>query len=655
MKPSKTEVFTRLTWIDIQAWAGSTIVTRGQSYQRNHRVKELARTPSGGVVAWVRGTQRYATLIDIEGEELTSACTCAYWDTCKHAVAVVLEYLDHLRRNIEVPTVTERDQRLALLRKSAEEDVWNQGDDADEEEDADRGASRRLGKTTRNALKSYLEQQTRAQLIALLEELAERYPVVHEALQDRRDLSLGMVAQLVNSVREEIDTLSVKPGWSNAWNDEGYVPDYSRVRDHLEVLLTRGYADEVITLGGRLLEAGTRQVEMSHDEGETAGEISSCLDVVFRALARSSLSPAEQMLWAVEAELNDEYDLCEGAEVFWQQEHTVADWNTLAEKLMRHLGQHKPTKDDDGFSREYRRDRLTNWLIMALAKAGRQEEIIPLCEREAVETGSYVRLVNYLVEADHREEAEHWVHRGIKATQKQWPGIASELRTILRETRETENDWLTVAAFRGEDFLAQPSLQTFQELQKAAERAEVWPAVRVAIMHYLETGDLPETGERAAKDRAIPPWPLPKTGVMETTKGWQMHFPMTRTLIDIAIAEGQPDEVIRWYDQRRQESAVHEWTWFQENRIAEAVADTHPERAVAIWKKTAEGHIARTQPKAYEVAASCLRSIRHVLRKLGRENEWENYIAELRQTNRRKRRLLQILDGLTGRPIIEGS
>ena len=655
MKPSKTDIFTRLTWSDIQEWAGPTIVVRGQSYQSNHRVKDLARTPSGGVVAWVQGTQRYATVVDVEGEELISACTCPYGATCKHAVAVVLEYLDHLKRNIEVPTVTESDQRLVLLRRTSEEGAWDQGDDADEEEDAGPGAFRQSGKGARNALKSYFKQQTRAQLIALLEELSERYPLVHDALRDRRELSQGKVTQLVDSVREEIDTLTARPGWGNAWNDEGYVPDYSRVRDHLEVLLTKGYADEVITLGRRLLEAGTRQVEMSDDEGETSQEISSCLNVVFLALSRSSLSSAEQMVWAVDAELSDEYDLCEGAEVFWQQEHAAADWHSLAEELVRHLDQHKREKDDDGSSSKYRRDRLTNWLILALEKSGRHEEVIPLCEREALETGSYVRLVNCLVEADRLEEAQHWARKGIRATQKQWPGIAGELRAILREMREGENDWLTVAAFRGEDFLAQPSLETFQELQKAAERAEVWPAVRVAAMHYLETGELPETAERAAKDRTTPLWPLPETGVMETTRAWQMHFPMTRTLIDIAVAEGQPDEVIRWYDQRRQESAVNEWTWFQENRIAEAVADTHPERAVAIWRMIAEGHIARTQPKAYEVAAGCLRSIHHVLQKQGRGGEWESYLAGLQQANRRKKRLLQILDGLKGRPIIEGA
>lgn len=650
-KRSKIALFKELTWNDIQEWAGTTIVSRGRRYQRNRCVRELACTPSGGVVAWVQGTQRYVTGVDIEEDGLSSTCTCPYWSTCKHAVAVVLKYLEDLKQDVTVPTVTENDPRLMLLQEAVEE-TGAEGDEEDVE--ADRCVPLQDEKSAPEALSVYLKQQTKAQLIALLEELAGSYPAVHESLQDRRDLSVGTVRKLVNIARKEINRLSAEPGWSNHWNDEGYTPDYSRVRDRLEVLLARGHADEVVTLGEKLLEAGTRQVGMSHDEGETAEEISSCLNVVFRALPQSSLSPAEQMLRAVEAELSDDYDLCQGVEIFWEQEYTVADWNTLAEKLSQRLKQYKPAKGKDNFSRNYGRDRLSNRLIIALKNAGREEEIIPLCEREAKKTDSYIRLVNHLKEAEQWEEAEQWIHQGIKATRKQWPGIAGELRAALREMRKKEKDWLCVAAFRAEDFFQEPTLHTFQELQKAAEQAGVLPAVRTAAMDYLETGKLPQTVKRTAKGRTIPPWPLPETGVMKTTERQRIHPPMTETLIDIAIAEKHPGEVIRWYDRRKPRSINWGWGWSQDDRIAEAVVDTYPDRAVAIWKKTAEGQIARTQTKAYDVAAEYLRKIHHILQRLGREKEWQSYLAELRQANVRKRRLLEILDSLAGRRIVEG-
>jgi uncharacterized Zn finger protein len=650
VKHPKADIFKQLTWGDIKAWAGINVTSRGQSYQRSHRVQELACTSSGGLVAWVKGTKTYATLVDIEEEELTSACTCPYEDVCKHAVAVVLEYLERLNQNIQVPTVTEGDPRLTLLESTQEEAWYGENEDL-EHADVQLTVSRSR-KAAPDALHSYLKKQSKAQLIALIKDMTGRYPEVHEAIHDRCHLSLGEVSALVNNVRKEIERLSAEPAWVNPWKGEGNVPDYSEVRDRLVMLLAKEYADEVIGLGKRLLETGTRQVEMSDDEGETAGEIAACMDVVFKALSRSSMPPDEQMLWAVEAELNDEYELCGGSKLFWEQQHAVADWHILAEKLLQRLKTFAAARGEDHFSRDYQRDRLVDWVIMALENADRQDEIIPLCEREAIETGSYVRLAKRLLAAGHHEETEQWIRKGINAIRNRWPGITSELRAILRGMREKEEDWLNVAAFRGDDFLTHPTPETFKALQEAAERAGVWPSVRAGAMHYVETGEIPEGVGRTVGDRIIPPWPLPETGVSENTEMRQKDFPMTGTLIDIAIAEKRPDEVIRWYDQPEARPMGLGRTWFQEDQVAKAIAEGYPDRAIAIWKKLAEGQIAQTQPKAYEVAAGFLRNMRRTFKKLGRDKEWQSYITGLRQANARKRRLLEVLDSLDGRPII---
>jgi uncharacterized Zn finger protein len=425
------------------------------------------------------------------------------------------------------------------------------------------------------------------------------------------------------------------------------------MKDRLQALLDKGHADEVIALGKHLLEVGTRQVEMSHDEGETAEAIASCLTVVFQALSRSSLSAAEQMLWAVEAELDDEYELCQAAEQFWEQEYVPADWNILAERLTQRLRHFKSTPGDDRFLLNYRRDRLTDWLIYALEHAGRHDEIIPICEREAEETRSYVRLVNYLKAANRWEEAEQWIHKGIHATQKHLPGIASELRTALRNIREKEDNWLQVAAMRADDFFEHPMLPTFQELQKAAERAGVWPVVRTGALHYLATGKRPQPLQRALKDRAIPSWPLPASGLPDNADRQYLRFPIIDTLIAIAIEEKRPDEILRWYGERK--SGVGGWMWgsIRDDQIAEAIVESYPEQAVDIWKKLAEASIAQTQTRAYEQASGYLRKLQNLLNELGRAHEWQSYLTDLRQVNKRKRRLLELLDDLEGRRIID--
>ena len=676
-KPS--DPFRELSWDDLKGWAGSTIVSRGRTYQRGGSVSDLACTKHGGLIAWVEGTRRYATRVDMDGQELTSVCSCPYWTTCKHAVAVVCEYLECLKQDTIVPTITDTDQRLTVLENIADQDEddddWDNQDgqhdeyDEDEEDDEDEDdvapaqpVQKRSGKSTPDSLSSFLAQQSKDQLVALLTELAQENMAVRRTLKDRQTLTTGSIKKLIKAARAEIDGLGGEPDWEYDSYGDGYYTDSSdsstRIRKHMEALLAKGHADDVLDLGKDLVERGTKHIEMTRDEGEAGEEIATCLDMVFRALPQSSLSTVDQILWVIDAESADEYDLCRGSESFWKQKHTAADWSTVADTLAQRLKKYpsgKEEKDAYSFSRNYKRDGLSNRLIQALEQANRQAEIIPLCEREARETGSYVRLVNYLQQAKRWTEAEEWIHTGIAATQQQSPGIAEQLRTALREMRAGEKDWPRVAAFYAEDFFRRPDLHTFQELQKAAEKAKVWPAVEAATRHYLETGDLPQTKKRTKKARSIPPWPLPESGVQtkEQPEHFRPSFPLIGTLIDLAIYEKRPDEVLQWYDQREPRRAVG-WGYgmLDDNRVAEAVVDSHPDRALAIWKKMAEGHIAVTNVKAYESAAVHLRKVHRTLKKLKRAAEWKTYLADLKEENKRKRRLVEILDGLEGRPII---
>lgn len=648
MPEKKTSAFSDLTWDDLREWAGSKIVSRGQSYQRGGSVHNLTKTGTDGLIASVHGTAHYTTLVEMKEGRLTSSCTCPYWATCKHAVAVLLEYLERLKRKEDIHQAKADDLRFAEL--EAEDEDWQDGeyegweDEDEEEEEGITHASR--PPRTGASLRSYLKGHTKAELIGMLEELTEQHPEVGKALRDRRDLANGEPARLVRAVRSEIDALSSEPAWSNSWTGEANIPDYSGVRERLEALLSAGHADEVVSLGKKLMEAGKEQVEMSNDEGETATEIAECMVVVFQALPQSSMSPSEQMLWAIDAELSDDYGLCGETEVFWNKEQSREAWTVVADALARRLSETGSKKGREDFSYGYDRDRLNNRLIHALSQAGRDDEVIPLCEREAEATGSYVRLVDALMEVGRWEEAMQWARKGIEATSAALPGIASELRDRLRKLSEQEGDVLRVAAFRAEEFFEHPGLSGFQELEKAAEQAKVGPAVRAFAMHYLKTG------KPGSKGKGMPQWPLPETGVASMERARQPESPMTPVLIDIAIAEKNPEEVLRWHDQAQEKGRG--WAGYSEDRVAKAVAEAYPERALEIWKKLAEAQIAQVKPSAYEVAVGYLRKAHKVLERLGREKEWKACLAGIRETHRRKRRLLEILDRLDGRRIIDG-
>jgi uncharacterized Zn finger protein len=467
---NKINFIKNLSWDDLKAWAGSKIVSRGRDYQKSGHVEDLALTPEGALIAWVSGTHRYVTWVDVQKGELVSDCNCPYGGTCKHAVAVVLEGLDFLKKKKEIPSSSNKDKRLKVLSDPERDDEW---EDTEEEWEEDSPILQRKAPSSSKtkslgSLSAFLEEQTKIQLIDLIQELAKSTPGVSQVLEDRQALARGSVNKMVQSIRMEINKLSSKPGWRHHWNQEGEIPDYSGVEERLKALLAKGYADEVLSLGKELLEAGTNQVGMSDDDGETGMEIASCLEVVFRALPKSSLSPVDQMLWVIDAELKDEYDLCQDSEQFWNHKFTKEAWSSLADILFKRLKSFVAHHKEETFSKKYRRDHLIDWVIRALEKAGRPKEIIPLCEQEVEETDNYPRLVKWLIEAKHIKEAEQWIIKGIKATEKHSPGLAQGLRNTFREIREKDSNWLQVASFRAEDFFQAPTLITFQQFQKAA-------------------------------------------------------------------------------------------------------------------------------------------------------------------------------------------
>lgn len=622
--------FTGLTWDKLDKWAGSRIVSRGKNYQRQGRVSELAATEDGVLIAWVQGSERYATRVKMDDDGLPdSICTCPYEFDCKHGVAVVLEYLERIEGGERVPKALKDDKRLRLL----EDEGWE--DEADKDEPA-------IPQDIRREIDSFLKGKTNAQLIELILELADRYPDIGQDLSDRRQIVSGDVKSMVTRLRKDIREIGEEPGWQNYWRGEGYTPDYSNIRTKLEILLNAGHADEVLTLGEELLSTGVRQVMESHDEGETAMEISECIPVIVRALDQSSLTPADKLAWAVDAVLKDEFDLCEPMAEYLMRRHKKGDWSLLADRLLGRLKTFKSSREEDSFGGRYRRDRLSDWTIHALERAGRTGEIIPLCEVEAKKTGSYDRLVTQLIAHKRYEDAERWIQEGIREVGQQWPGIASNLRGKLREIRTRQKDWIAVAAMQADEFVRHASQATYKDCKKASEKVKVWPKVRQCILTYLESGILPWEQQG---------WPLPKTDLDQTDVHHQKQFPMIENLIDIAIFEKKPDQVLRWYDQRPQRR--YGWYSMNEDRIASAIKTHDPDRAVAIWKAMAEGLIAQVKPQAYQEAAKYLRKAGQVMSQLIKQKEWDQYLKELKETHFRKRRFIEIMEGLEGKPIVK--
>ncbi len=668
--------FADLTWEDLKEWAGSKVVGRGKSYR--HAVEDLRRTADGRLLAWVEGGDRYATVVTMRrGGKLSSACTCPYAIACKHAVAVVLTYLDAVQDKTPIPAAEKDDERLACLAETENEDDLD-GNDSDEDDesetddDADSSvvSRKRTGMRSRSAdpdaaVRRYLEALAPSALLDFVRELANDFPDVHQRIADHAELQSGNVATLIANTRREIANVSSDPGWTRHWSNERHIPDYSRVQERLKSLLESGHADEVVALGDEILGRGIRQVEMSDDEGETGQEIADCMEIVFRALKSSSKTCAERLLWEIDAHMRDDYSILDGIEgsLLDRSSGTPTDWSAVADNLARRL-ETIPTAaakgDVDDSHRDYHRRAVMRWLLDALKRAGREQEVAAILTREAEITNCYVELVDHLLAAKQKDAAEEWARKGFERTIEKRPGIAWSLEERLRNLAARKKNGPLVAAFRALEFFDRPDADRYAEGQKAVVAIGLWDTVRPLLLLWLETGLRPDQASPAPPSRrgktkgALPAtasgtvWPLPSTGLLVPgEEGRYRSFPDTATLIDIAIQEKRNDDVLRWYGDAGRRGA--HWQDHQSEAVAAAVQETHPDAALAIWLRMAKTQIALTKPAAYQMAGASLAKMKTVYRRTDRMAEWDRLIVSLRVENARKPRMIEVLDGLEGK------
>jgi uncharacterized Zn finger protein len=570
-------------------------------------------------------------------------------------VAVILEFIERIKAKKRIPEIDAKDKRLVLL--EVDGDAWEDHDE-DEEMDLDNDQMKtdvklqlyEKSKNNKNDLKTYLETKSKDELLQILIKAASDYPDLHDELVFKARLLTTNEKKLIKTVKAEIAQATSEPGWWDHWNQEGFRPDFSRVEAGLKKLLDHGLADEVVKIGREFFYAASRQVEQSDDDGYTAQDILEIMDIVFKALADCSLPAFEKLKEAVEYGLNDEYGLCERLEKFWKKRFHKDDWSRLADDLQAKLGQKSPANQngEDSFSRNYRRNKLTNEIINALKNSGRDNEIIPLCIREAEKTKSYQRLVENLMAIGDYSGAEEWIRKGYADTKTDLPGIASGLRERLLEIRAKKHDWLFVAAVRSEQFFEDPSLEAYHDLQKACTKAGVWDKAQSPVLRFLETAIMPAANATT--------WPLPSSGLEPVKPRYARSAPFIEVAIQIAIKEKRIPDVLKLYDayfgngkDRRYRGYWDEISY----EVSQAIAETHPDKAVQIWKKKAEAHVDRTNPQEYSYAVGYLKKIKSTLLKNKKADEWNGYLREIKAENIRKKRFIEMLNSMEGKRIID--
>ena len=642
-----------LTWDMLNYWAGRRSVARGRTYHRQGRVLQWGLLPDGSILATVAGGKNYNVRVQCitDGEAdipLDSSCTCPVGFQCKHAVAAVLELLECLEADEQVPMVDPDDPRLrssGLLLMNGEDD-W----DSQESEQAESNID--------EIVRQHIRTKSHDELVAWVLSLLETHPELSRELREGVRLETSDFDSLMASTRGMIADVTDEPEWSDHWDDIGYVPDYAPLQTRFEHFLAAGRFDELVELGEELFEAGVRQVELSQDEGETAMAMGECMATVFEALARSSRPGAEKLLYAIEAELKDDYGILDDAtEVVFEQDYTAKDWSGLADALAQTLDD-MPRDESDSYSSHYERRRRSGRLLEALDRAGRMDELVGVYEREARATDSYPRYVQYLMDHQDNERAREWAEEGILKTRDESPGIAAELIRQLREIAHREKKHKLVAAYDAYAFFSRPSSDAFHDLLKSAGKARCKTAVEEGARAFLETGAFPwDPGGKSV--RSSSDWPLPIPEALEpmlaAVKG--ADRPHYTILLDIALDAKDSIGILRWYDALASASPRGPYGTQPgrgyADRVAAAVSQTHPRRALELYSRKIDALLPHANQNNYAGIGDCLRNMRPIHKALGQGDKWRSLVDRLRAEYRRRPRFIEVLDSLDDRPIVQ--
>jgi uncharacterized Zn finger protein len=644
------ESWSALTWEDLERWAGARSVSRGRSYQKSGRVTQLGVTERGALRARVQGTEPYDVRIHLDAAtpahptHITSVCSCPVRFACKHAVAAIIAYLNALESSASVPVHSDDDREDALTSKKPKPRT-------------------RTKKISDQDIRRHLASKPLDELVDLVMQACDDDPQLRKAFVDELALAGGRFDDLLSEAQIEMRSLTAKKAWRNAWTGEGRLPDYSRLETRLRTLLDHGCADDVVQLGAELLRRGTAQIDHAHDEGETARAIGDCMDIISDALAHSSRRDEDKIISAIDMMLADEYGVCYGFTSMFERRWSETAWSAAADRLRTRLDDEDAGGDDrDERSREYRREKLGDWIVMALDNAGRDAEATELCIAEARKTDRYTHAVHRLIESGADDRAAELAREGLDATDPNHIGFISELQDLLCSIAARKGDWIPSAALAAERFFTWPSVDSYRELLRIAEHTEHLAIVQQAAMAFLETGRQPDRRRRKSTSKQeAPPWPLPRpprSNAFRNEGRPKRAGPSFDVLIDLAIQENRPDDVLAWFDAReaakpadahRMRSHVSR----DHARVAKVVEKTHPDRAVELYLTLANAIVAETNAKTYKEAGELLKHVRTLLTQSDREQDWPAIIEGFRTANRRKRRLMEVLDGVEGRPIIK--
>ncbi len=563
-----------LSMQDIQAWVGPASFHKGKSYFDQGAIIDPRRqgmTLKASCLGSSAASYRVEVTMDNEGI-CVAECSCpvGVGGHCKHGAALLLTWLYNPEAFKEIA-----------------------------------------------ALDSSLEQRSKAELIATIHQMLQRYPDLEYLLElpspikstDQAAIDPGVIRQQVSkafaSAREE---------WG--WRDL-----FETARD----------LDELVNLARQYQEYGDITNAMIIYQ-VLAEEILKYEDIVMEDEADRLGGLVDEAVEGLGDGLESVQDHGTRQEIL-QAIFNVYNWNVrmggigIGDSIPDILSQNATPHEKEFLvglicavlpdTRKWGQETMGGLLLDLQPEELDDETYLTICRQ----TGRLIDLVNRLLQLGRLDEAMTETH---KAEDYQLPtlanifvqhshgSLAEQMMNARYDTSQDDRlmDWLKDYAIQQSDY------------PKALEWAKQLFLSRHSKAEYLEM-----------KKLAIPinQWPDLRTETID----WLTDHQQFSVLVEIYLEESEIDLAL---DALEKAKVVTRYCWEYphslEITVAEAAEETRPEHAIQLYMDWVKRLIERRGRDNYTEAANYLKIVQGIYKRLGQSEHWLSLIASLRQENR---------------------
>ncbi len=565
--------------------AGDRYFDRGEAYFAEGALRSLQLTDQG-IKAVVQGTRRYRVRLWAQSDEIKHDCTCPVGRDgafCKHCVAVGLGW----HAGVQIAGSNTADDA-----KPGSEEV---------------------------DLRAYLLKLDKEDLVSVL---------VDQADEDER-LHRRLTLRAAQAAPGSADLSAWKQAFGEALGTDDFVYyreayDYAsgieEVIESLEDFLRNGQAEKVIGLA----EYGLDELEeclghVNDSDGWMGGLLARLQELHLDACRRAWPDPMELAARLFEAEMDSCHDTFHRAALVYAEvlgEAGLTRYRALAEAdwaKVRALG-----PDEEDHERYGRRFRITSIMEALAEAAGDLEALVAVKSRDLSMPYVFLQIASLYQEAGDADRALDWAERGWQA----FPGPRRDerLRAFLAEAYQGRGRQDEAMALIWEGFAEYPRLDTYRQLERHGRRARQWPIWREKA--------LAEIRRRVSEKTTAPPG----------RGSWGRAPPRDRSLlVEISLHEGDAEAAWR----EAEAGGCSNGLWLE---LAKRRETTHPDDSVGVYKAHVTALLHNTGDRVYQEAVGTLEKIRAILARTGKEAAFRPLMAEVRATQRRKRKLMQMLD-----------